>query len=215
MNEHDELRRSLGSYLMGALEPMERTAVEVHLRTCDACRVELASYAGLPGLMSRLTREEAVSEALLPPPSLLPALLSAVEGQRTAQAQRLRRWRSGVAAGLVAAAATVVVLIGLPQPGPTRTPLASLAGAITSGDVALEPKLWGTALHLRVRVPDAPSYVAWAVDASGARTVAAAWGRTPEGHMDVDGATALRGPALRTVLITTGAGTPLLTLQRG
>lgn len=213
MNKHDELKRSLGSYLMGALDPTERTAVEVHLRTCEACRGELASYAGLPGLMSRLSREEAVSEALLPPLSLLPALLSAVEDQRTAQVTRLRRWRSAGAAGLVAAAAAAVVVVGLPHAGPTRTPLASLAGAASSGDVALEAKPWGTALHLRVRVPDATSYVAYAVDATGRRAVAASWGRTAEGQMNVDGASALHGSALKSVLVTTGSGTPLLSLR--
>lgn len=213
MNEHDELKRSLGSYLMGALDPTERTAVEVHLQACKACRGELASYAGLPGLMSRLSREEAVSEALLPPPSLLPALLSAVEDQRTAQVTRLRRWRSAAAAGLVAAAAAAVVVVGLPHAGPTRTPLASLAGAASSGDIALEAKPWGTALHLRVRVPDATSYVAYAVDATGRRAVAASWGRTAEGQMNVDGASALHGSALKSVLVTTGSGTPLLSLR--
>ena len=213
MNEHDELRRSLGSYLMGALDPTERTTVEVHLQTCEGCRGELASHAGLPGLMSRLTREEAVSEALLPPPSLLPAVLRAVEEQRTVQVKRLRRWRSVAAAGLIAAAAASIGVVGLPGAGPSRTPLASLAGTASSGDLALEAKPWGTALHLRVRVPAATSYVAWAVDASGARTVVASWGPTGKGRMDVDGATALRGRALRTVLVTTGSGTPLLTLR--
>jgi predicted anti-sigma-YlaC factor YlaD len=214
MIENDELKRSLGSYLMGALDPTERRAVEVHLQTCEACRGELASYAGLPGLLSRLSREEAMSEALLPPPSLLPAVLRAVEAQRTAQVTRLRRWRAAGAAGLVAAAAAAVVLIDLPQTGPSRTSLAPLAGAVSSGDVALEAKPWGTALHLRVRVPNATSYVAWAVDAAGTRTVAATWGRTAKGRMDVDGATALRGQELRTILVTTGSGTPLLTLRR-
>ena len=214
MNEHDELRRSLGSYLMGALDPLERTAVEVHLRTCEACRGELSSYSGLPGLMSRLSREEVVNEALLPPPSLLPALLSAVEDQRSAQVVRLRRWRFAAAAGLVAAAAAAVLVVGMPHAGPTRIPLDPSAGAASSGDVALEDRPWGTALHLRVKVPDATSYVAYAIDAHGTRTVAASWGRTTEGRMDVDGATALHGPALQTVLVTTGSGTPLLTLHR-
>ena len=130
-----------------------------------------------------------------------------------AQVTRLRRWRSAGAAGLVAAAAAAAatVVVGIPHAGPTRTPLASLAGAATSGDVSLEAKPWGTALHLRVRLPDAPSYVAWAVDGSGGRTVTASWGRTAKGQMTVDGATALRGQELRTVVITTGSGTPLLT----
>lgn len=75
-------------------------------------------------------------------------------------------------------------------------------------------KPWGTALHLRVQVPDAPSYLAWAVDAAGTRTVAASWGRTDQGRMDVEGATALHGPALAAVVVTAGTGTLLLTLHR-
>jgi len=214
MTEHVELRKSLGSYLMASLDPADRSEVEAHLRTCESCREELASYAGLPGLMSRLSREEVVSEALLPPPSLLPSVLTAVEQQRRTETRRLRRWRTGAAAALVAAAAGVVVLVGLPGSGPSRVAFTAAAGQVASGDLAVADKPWGTALHLRVRVPDAPSYVAWAVDASGHRTVAASWGRTPGGRMDVDGATALHGRSLTSVVVTTGSGASLLTAQR-
>jgi len=214
MTEHVELKKSLGSYLMASLDPAERAEVEAHLRTCGSCREELASYAGLPGLMSRLSREEVVSEALLPPPSLLLSLLAAVEQQRLTEARRLWRWRTGAAAALVAASAGVVVLVGVPGGGPSRVAFTAAAGQVASGDLAVVDKPWGTALHLRVRVPDAPSYVAWAVDASGHRTVAASWGRTPGGRMDVDGATALHGRSLISIVVTTEAGAALLTAQR-
>ncbi len=214
MTEHVELKKSLGSYLMASLDPADRAEVEAHLRTCGSCREELASYAGLPGLMSRLSREEVVSEALLPPPSLLPSVLAAVEQQRLTEARRLRRWRTGAAAALVAASAGVVVLVGVPGGGPSRVAFTAAAGQVASGDLAVVDKPWGTALHLRVRVPDAPSYVAWAVDASGHRTVAASWGRTPGGRMDVDGATALHGRSLISIVVTTEAGAALLTAQR-
>ncbi len=213
MTEHAELKTSLGSYLMGALDPPDRAEVEAHLRSCASCREELASYAGLPGLMSRVSHEEVVSKAL-PPPSLLPSVLAAVEQQRGTQARRLRRWRTGAAAALVAAAAGAVVLVGLPGDGPSRIAFTAAAGQVAAGDLAVADKPWGTALHLRVRVPDAPSYVAWAVDASGHRTVAASWGRTPGGRMDVDGATALHGRSLTCVVVTTNSGAALLTVQR-
>jgi predicted anti-sigma-YlaC factor YlaD len=214
MTDHVELRRSLGSYLMGALDPLERAEVEEHLGSCGSCREELASYAGLPGLMSRLTRQEVVSEALLPPLSLLPSVLAAVEQQRVAEARRLRRWRTGAGAALGAAAVAAIALVGVPGGGPSRVAFTAAAGQVASGDLAVADKPWGTALHLRVRVPDAPSYIAWAVDASGHRTVAASWGRTPGGFMDVDGATALHGRSLTYVVVTTGAGVALLTVQR-
>lgn len=166
MTEHVELRRSLGSYLVGALDPVERAEVEAHLSACGSCREELASYAGLPGLMSRVTREEVVSEALLP------------------------------------------------AIGPAHVAFTAAAGQVASGDLAVADKPWGTALHLQVRLPDVPSYVAWAVDGAGHRTVAASWGRTASGHMDVDGATALHDRSLTSVVVTTGTGVPLLTVQR-
>ncbi len=214
MTEHVELQRSLGSYLMGALDPVDRAEVDAHLRTCESCREELASYAGLPGLMSRVTREEVVSEALLPPPSLLPSVLAAVERQRVREARRLYRWRAGTAAALVAAAAGVVVVAGVPGTGPSRVVFTAAAGQSASGDLSLVDKPWGTALHLRVRLPEATSYVAWAVDETGHRTVAASWGRTAEGRMDVDGASALHGRSLASVVVSTDTGVPLLTVQR-
>jgi len=214
MTEHVELKKSLGSYLMASLDPADRAEVEAHLRTCGSCREELASYAGLPGLMSRLSREEVVREVLLPPPSLLLSLLAAVEQQRFTEARRLWRWRTGAGAALVAASAGAIVLVGVPGGGPSRVAFTAAAGQVASGDLAVVDKPWGTALHLRVRVPDAPSYVAWAVDASGHRTVAASWGRTPGGRMDVDGATALHGRSLISIVVTTEAGAALLTAQR-
>ena len=37
MTDHDELQRSLGSYLLGALGPGERREVDAHLAGCPAC----------------------------------------------------------------------------------------------------------------------------------------------------------------------------------
>ena len=37
-----QARISLGVYVLGALEPAERAAVDTHLATCEGCRAELA-----------------------------------------------------------------------------------------------------------------------------------------------------------------------------
>lgn len=79
---HEELRRSLASYVFGALGPEERRALHAHMAGCPGCRDELASYAGLPGLLSRLELSEATGASLLPPASLLPSVLAAVESER-------------------------------------------------------------------------------------------------------------------------------------
>jgi hypothetical protein len=49
---------SLGAYLLGALDPAERSEFEEHLDTCDNCKAELLRLAPLPGLLQRLTPEE-------------------------------------------------------------------------------------------------------------------------------------------------------------
>jgi hypothetical protein len=50
---------ALGAYVLGALEREERAELEAHLETCVICREELDRLAPLPGLLSRLTVEEA------------------------------------------------------------------------------------------------------------------------------------------------------------
>lgn len=49
---------SLGAYLLGALDPAERSAFEEHLDTCPNCKAELLRLAPLPGLLQRITPEE-------------------------------------------------------------------------------------------------------------------------------------------------------------
>jgi putative zinc finger protein len=46
---------SLGAYLLGALDPAERSVFERHLNTCQVCREELIRLAPLPGLLGQVT----------------------------------------------------------------------------------------------------------------------------------------------------------------
>ena len=69
-----------GAYVLGALDPAERAEFEAHLRTCAACRAEVAEIAPLPGLLGLVRDEpESVPDPLLPDPllpdTLLPGLL--------------------------------------------------------------------------------------------------------------------------------------------
>jgi hypothetical protein len=214
MTEHVELKRAMGSYLMGALDPPERAEVKEHVTVCGSCRVELASYAGLSGLVSRLTHEEVVSEALLPPSSLLPSVLAAIERQRVAEARRLRRWRSATGAALVATAAGAFVLVGLPADGPSRVAFTTSgrAGRLRG------PRRGGQALGYRAAPAGTRAGRAVLRGMGGGhlrepdrRGVV---GAHPAGVMDVDGATALHGRSLSFVVVSTGSGVPLLTVQR-
>ena len=53
-----EARPSLGVYVLGAIDPAERSLVDAHLLTCRDCRDELAGLAGLPALLARVNPDE-------------------------------------------------------------------------------------------------------------------------------------------------------------
>ena len=211
---HDEVRSSLGSYLLGALGPAERQAVDTHLRDCTRCRDELSSYAGVPGLLARLDLAEATGATLLPPPSLLPSVLAAVERERRAGRRRVLRWRTAAAGVSVAAVlAGALSLTGGPTFAPQR-PLVAAAGVTASGTASLRSRPWGTEVRLQLQdLPPADGYTAYAVDSAGARTPVATWGPTPARAADVPGAVSLPPGAVARLIIETDAGDPVLSLE--
>jgi hypothetical protein len=60
---------TLGVYLLGALEPEERSHFEGHLSGCDVCRTELVRLAPLPGLLNQITVADFDDLAELPLPA--------------------------------------------------------------------------------------------------------------------------------------------------
>jgi hypothetical protein len=44
---------SIGAFLVGALDPLDRQEIQVHLAGCVPCRIELLHLAALPGLLHR------------------------------------------------------------------------------------------------------------------------------------------------------------------
>ena len=104
-------RELLGVYVVGAIEPAERAAVDAHLSQCYECREELAALARLPALLHRVHAAEAERILLTSPPQsdpaepsaeMLDSLLARVVAKR-----RTRRFR-----GLFAAAAAVLIAVG-------------------------------------------------------------------------------------------------------
>jgi anti-sigma factor RsiW len=104
-------RELLGVYVVGAIEPGERAAVDAHLSQCYECREELAALAPLPALLHRVRPADAERILLASPPrsdpaepsaEMLDSLLARVGSKR-----RTRRFR-----GLFAAAAAVLVAVG-------------------------------------------------------------------------------------------------------
>ncbi len=214
---HTELRLSLGSYVLGSLDPADRAALDAHLPGCPACREELATYAALPALMSRLSIDQVRQPTPTVPPTVLSRALNTVAAERNSTVTQLRRWRRATV--LSAAAATIVaVLFGAtllhtqtPSP-PEGTPLIATAGVSASGSASLQAKPWGTALTLQLQgLPQGDSFTAWVTAPNGTRSIAATWTPSPDGHATLTGAANITDTTHATLQIMQG-DTTLLTL---
>ncbi len=203
---------ALGAYVVGALDPRERADVEAHLSHCPSCRDELAELAPLPGLMSRLSLEEAVAG----PPSVDPAggamldrLLAAAAHERGRLDRR--RW--------LAAAAAVVVLVGGTAGGVAGwratheqhwQKISASAGAVRMS-VDIEPATTGTTLQLWLSgVPRGERCRLIAVSDTGARDVAGSWEVTYQGTATIKGTTSITREHLRRLVIETYDGRRLV-----
>jgi anti-sigma factor RsiW len=198
-----DIRHALGVYVLGAIDPAERSVVDAHLSTCPECREELAGLAGLPALLRRIPVGEAqqladddVDElpgAGLPGPEvpsaeMLPSLLG-----RTTQARQARRWR-----GLAAAAAVVLVAgiggaagwsavhhaeesgedSGSNSAVPANFTSVSATDPVThvAATVRYAAKDWGTVLDTKVKnVPAGDRCQLLVTDSSGHTTVVGSW----------------------------------------
>jgi hypothetical protein len=231
-----EARISLGVYVLGAIDPAERALVDAHVATCQECRDELAGLAGLPALLARVTKEEAIAladtessypgtgeEGPEPPRELLATVLDL-----TAARRKRRRWRE---AGLAVAAAAIVAAgvfgglrlgSGTSQPtvasgsqqklyvgaqsGPMRTASGKL-GDMTA-TVAYSPMGWGTQLDAKVTgIPTGTNCQLWVVGPGGKRVLAASWVTdNAEGTVWYPGSTGMASGDVSAFLITVGHG---------
>jgi len=145
MSDHGRLRIALGAYALGALDASERAEVDDHLAACVTCRDELARLAVLPGMLGRLSVEEAAEE-LVPPRIDLTARIVETE----AKARQKQRWvlRAWQAAAVLAVAAAVLLALPLGSPGERLTVQPVPATAVT-GTAVTQGRAWGTAVELR------------------------------------------------------------------
>src|SRR5204862_7952610 len=112
--EHDRLHESAGLYVLGALEPTDRTEFEQHLRSCAECTAEVRALAGVASALPHAV------PLIDPPPALRHRVMSVTGRAASAPSNvvalpprptRSRAWVSTV--GWLSAAALVVVSAGL------------------------------------------------------------------------------------------------------
>ncbi|MFI9816200.1 anti-sigma factor family protein [Saccharothrix variisporea] len=146
---------SLGAYLLGALDPAERSAFEVHLRTCATCRREMVRLAPLPGLLAQvdLADLDVPFDDPVPDPDLLPLPpVAAPEPPAPRRTPTRRRTLVLLGAGLVAVLVAVGVLVFAParEPDPVHLAAADSATGV-SATADLVAKEWGTEMWLTIK----------------------------------------------------------------
>jgi anti-sigma factor RsiW len=227
-----DIRHALGVYVLGAIDPAERTMVDVHLSICPDCREELAGLAGLPALLRRIPVGEAqqladddVDElpgAEVPSEEMLRSLLA-----RTTRARQARRWR-----GLAAAAAVVLVAGAAGAAGwsamhhtaggggssavPAHFTSATATNPATqvAATVRYAAKGWGMVLDTRVKnVPTGARCQLVVTDSSGHHTVVGGWTTTyDEGSVWYPGSSPVALDSVRSFEITS-QGKVLVTVR--
>jgi hypothetical protein len=200
---------ALGAYVVGALDPPERADVEGHLGHCPMCRDELALLAPLPGLMSRLSLEEAISG---PPPvddAILERLLRSVARDRRVAAHR--RWLAVAAAAVVLAGGTTAGVAIHDSMSATHWQHVSAQAGSVHMKVDVEPAATGTTLQLWLRgVQSGERCQLIAVADDGSQDIAGSWEATYSGTATIRGTTSITRAHLSRLVIKTYEGKTLV-----
>ena len=182
-----QIRHLLGVYVVGAIDPAERSVVDEHLEVCQACRDELAGLAGLPAMLGRVPAADVerlsgppaeLPELAEPPAELLNSLLRKVSARR-----RRRLWRGAVtiAAAAAIAAGGAAAAVQLASPSATQvahTDVASASSTRTGVAAVVDytKTSWGgTAMRVQVSgIAPGTTCQFWVVGKDG-RTFAGQW----------------------------------------
>jgi hypothetical protein len=181
-----------GAYVLGALNPAERTTYEAHLAGCATCSAAVARLTPLPGLLGRVD-----PDVLEPAPETprVSKLLAAVAQVRRRQV-RVRRWQ--LAGAVLASAVLAMVATGLVytlnQEDPADPPVA-VEPPLTAmrpvedwvpitAQVSVTPVVGGTEVHMECQYPadvDGRAHLYWlvAVGDDGSTESLGSWSAGP------------------------------------
>lgn len=149
----EEVRHSLGVYVLGAIEPAERVQVDLHVGSCPGCRDELAAMAGMPALLGRVS-ENQIAEIAGPPEELLDSLLSRAAAERSRARRGLRgigRW------GPLAVAAATLLIMGALFGGMLAEGSEGTSGAQPRPSTSVAPSIKPTPTEMPTEMPTEPT----------------------------------------------------------
>jgi hypothetical protein len=228
----------LGAYLLGALDPEERSALEAHIATCPYCREDLLTMAPLPGLLRHTPfeeLEETAKAAESPTPPLPPRSRSthpsssgrgpegvpvhALPGQRHRRPRRRVLVSAGLALGAAAAVAGAWVYSGGAHSSPSTPPAAAVwtaqnpATRVTAS-AALWPEAWGTQVDLKLGNLPSGITCRLVVHARDGRTeTAGTWGSGYSAQADVPASTSISPSDIQALDIVDGGGNVLVQVE--
>ena len=183
-----QIRPELGVYVLGAIAPADRVAVDRHLASCPRCREEVAGLAGLPALLRKVPAADAMQlsaergqDPVGPPEPLVAGLIGRIGAVR-----RRRRWGLAAAAAvLVAVAAAGWALQVRPPAAPPHPAAVNWGTASAEGydrttgmraAVRYIPQPWGTEVETSVSgIRPGTTCQIWAATVGGQQAAVGGW----------------------------------------
>ncbi len=229
---------TLGVYLLGALDPAERSTFESHLSYCDICRVELVRLSPLPGLLNQITREDFAED--LPPtgvegtegspvgtrvqPVTEPVPLPPLREPRDTPVHPLpelprqrRHWRVATAAAavIVLAVAGVFGWRALREPPPAEGVTWSTEVGATSVQARLVDHEWGTEIQSEIHgLPPGRECYLKVYDHYGKWEIAGWWGTDHDPNAEIPASTSIqRGKIAKLEYLLDDKETVVATIQ--
>ncbi len=228
----DDTRIALGVYLVGAIDPGERAAVDEHLSGCARCRAELADLAMLPSVLDKLSVEDlddvtpiaVVSERLFERVAARARAESDAVGGTPAsedgeaevhELRRRPRWQAIVAAAAAVvvvggASVTAVEVLRSSPAGPK--PFVATQGAVRMG-VTVASQATGTSLRVVVSgLQENEHCWLYAVADDGTKELVGRWEATYAGEAQVTGSTSIPSSHLARLVLEGDGGRRLVTV---